>query len=94
MQTIHKFTLQPADEQAITLPIGAQLLSVQVQHSEIQLWAIIDTAVVGSYEQRILMVGTGHALPTTDVHVAFLGTVQLMGGDLVFHVFCPGCRAV
>lgn len=64
---------------------------MQIQHGEIQLWARVPTnkqreAVAETYEQWIYMRGTGHDLESAE-DAKYLGTVQLQGGALVFHVF-------
>ena len=42
MRTIHKYTLDYGHTE-IPLPCGAEVLTVQVQHDAICLWAAIDT---------------------------------------------------
>lgn len=84
MKTIFKYPLAIADVQTLKLPHFAQPLSVQIQHREPQLWALVDTsAPVGEYE--VLMYGTGHKVAELPVGHEFLGTIQW--GSLVFHYF-------
>ena len=67
------------------IPNNAVILSAQVQHEMLCLWIELDDkeSVSG---RDIYMFGTGHALdPSIFLH--FIDTVQMMGGDLVFHVY-------
>ena len=85
MKTIHKFIIEVSGKQSIKIPRNAVILSAQVQHEDICLWVELDheDPVSG---RDIYMVGTGHGIdPSVDLH--FIDTVQLMGGDLVFHVY-------
>lgn len=84
MKTIYKYILNPETVQSVIMPQDAKILSVQVQHGQICIWAVGKAS--GVNERRIFHVyGTGHELP--DDELSFIGTVQLHGGALVFHVF-------
>lgn len=87
MQTIWKYTLTPPPVR-LTMPQGAQILAVQEQHGQACLWAMVDSAAP-LVEREFEVYSTGHEIPALDageerVHV---GTFQLEGGMLVFHVF-------
>lgn len=87
MNTIYKYPLHVADIQEVKLPAGATPLTVEVQHGSLCLWAFVDTNA--SLETRtIYMYGTGHKVSHRIEEMAFLGTVQMAGGNLVFHLFC------
>lgn len=78
MKTIHKYALQPKGRQKITMPVGSQLLTAQVQQlSEGQyvcLWAIVETD--NEPEQRnFLIVGAGQ--PIKHKLIRYISTVQL-----------------
>ena len=88
MITIYKYRIEANYAVEIDMHINAEILDVQVQHGNVFLWAIVDTDA--PYEKRLIEVyGTGHELkpisPVTDRK--YLGTYQLEGGNLVFHVF-------
>ena len=83
--TIWKYTLRATDEQQIQMPAGAQILSVGVVQERIQLWAMVDPMTPMAQNRRIVMVGTGHILPPA--HGRFIGTVSLLNGALILHVF-------
>ena len=82
MKTIWKWTLQP--ETTIDMPHGAKLLAVQEQRGEPQLWALVDPSAK-KYPRTFRVHGTGHDL--TDEPGQYVGTFQMHGGALVFHVF-------
>ena len=86
---IWKFSLQITDRQTVTMPVGANILSVQDQAGGLQLWAIVNPDA--EREQRVIeIVGTGNPMADVDkedlarFHIA---TVQVRGGALVWHVF-------
>jgi len=100
MNTIWKFPLAPADVIEVEMPEGAVILAVQTQQEVPCLWAIVDPDA--PLEKRtILMMGTGHPRAEFDgkltritpearwkvVDSGYIGTVQMMGGELVFHFF-------
>ena len=86
MPTIWKFPLVVSDVTGAPMPRGAKVLCVQAQHDVPCIWALVDPdAPVEPREFRII--GTGH--PITDELGPYVGTFQLMGGGLVFHVFEP-----
>ena len=86
MKTIYKYPLQVDDVQMVRMPQGATILDVQVQHGQPCVWALVDPA--RPLQDRVFcMFGTGHEVPTEDVVLVHLSTIQLSGGGLVFHVF-------
>jgi len=88
MRTIWKFPLAVADFQTVDMPIGAEVLAVQPQREQVCLWAKVDPS--RDKERRgFWIIGTGHPIEddrerNIGRHV---GTFQLHGGALVFHVF-------
>lgn len=80
---ILKYTLEVKDRQAILVPKGAQFLTVQMQHSKPQLWALCPEAPA---QPRIIAIyGTGNPMPNEPG--AYIATFQMADGQLVFHVF-------
>lgn len=84
-QTIWKFGVPIDDEVGVKMPKGAVVLSVQVQHDQPTVWALVDTEAkteVRSFHWR----GTGH--PADGLNPKqYVGTIQVRGGALVFHLF-------
>lgn len=62
-------------------------LTVQVQHGIPCLWIAVDQASRVIWV-RIRIFGTGH--PGIEPDMDYVGTFQLHGGELVFHVFLAG----
>ena len=84
MRTIWKYALQVADLQTIAMPQGAQVLCVQTQSGIPQLWALVDPGAPMK-ERAFVTYGTGQEMP--DCPDVYIGTYQIRGGALVFHVF-------
>lgn len=81
---IYKYILNPGDSE-ISLPIGARILSTNVQNDKICIWALIDP-VADICRRKFTILGTGHT--TIDVEtLTFIGTVLMSGGQLVFHIW-------
>ena len=87
MKTVWKYPLEVEDEQIIEMPANAHILTVQTQQGRPCLWALVDPT--RPFEpRRILIAGTGHERKDLDdVGVGYIGTFQVMGGGLIFHVF-------
>lgn len=84
---IWKYPLKIQDEQQIEMPKGAKPLCVHMQHSELCLWCLVKLS--GQTEQRRIFIhGTGHQVYATEHE--YIGTVHMMGGNLVWHVFDGG----
>lgn len=84
MKTIWKFSLGVMDEQTIPMPIGAHILHVARQGGVPQLWAEVMTNTPTS-PRVIRMFGTGHPMPNNPGR--YIGTFQMLGDALVFHVY-------
>lgn len=83
MKTIFKYRIRITDEQAVSMPEGAQILTVQMQDRLPYLWAIVDTNAV-NHDRVIEVLGTGNPIPKTGSR-AYIGTVQER--PYVWHVF-------
>ena len=71
-------------ESPISLPRGAEILSVAVQRGVVCLWALVDPEQPRE-DRHLVVAGTGQDVP--DERGRFLGTVLLADGDLVFHIW-------
>lgn len=84
MKRIFKYKLQVNDEVAVALPAGAEILSVQEQHTKLCLWALVDPAA--DTEQRVFaIVETGESFGYATPNYTYIATVQMM--PFVWHVF-------
>lgn len=86
MKAVWKFTLEAVDEQMVEMPSNAHILCVQMQHGEPHLWALVDPAAPPE-RRKILIAGTGHERADLANLVHYIGSIQMRGGLLVFHVF-------
>lgn len=83
MKSTWKYPLSITDRQIVSMPQGAQILTVQVQHDTPCLWALVNSE--NPLQARgIQIFGTGH--PASNAG-EYIGTFQVAGGSLVFHVF-------
>lgn len=84
-KTVYKYALGGfGDWTTVFMPEGAEVLCVQAQNDEPFIWALITVgAPVTAYHFRVA--GTGHDLGSNVGR--YIGTFQLNGGALVFHVF-------
>lgn len=84
MKTIWKFELEVTYKQVIRMPAEAEVLSVQTQHDQPVLWALVGPKHYLE-ERTFFMHGTGHSVgPEVG---RFVGTFQMAEGGLVFHLF-------
>jgi hypothetical protein len=83
--TIWKYEIMPGVFD-LNMPAGARILSVQVQRGKPYVWALCcpDNEIE---KRRLCVVGTGHSTPENIENARFVGTFQLNGGELVFHLF-------
>lgn len=81
---IWKYTLTP--DCTLKMPVGAEVLTVQVQDGELRLWALVNPNVV-RVDRRFVVYGTGHDIKTSEFDQRYIGTVQMNNGYLVLHVF-------
>ena len=82
---IWKYQLNVIDEQQLFLPADAKILTVQTQRGTPCLWTLVNEENTAKELRKIAIYGTGNPLP--DNPGEYIGTFQMHGGDLVFHVF-------
>ena len=85
MKSIFKYPLAVTDYQVLKLPLESKLLCVQVQIRIPCLWAMVDKNQDEHESIVIRTIGTGHDI--REYPGEYLGTYQIEGGALVFHVF-------
>ena len=85
MRKVFKYDIPVDDRPSVSLPKGAQILSVGAQGLGIKLWALVDPSETNAEVHQLRVVGTGHTI--VDGDLVFLGTVMFHDGALVFHVF-------
>lgn len=84
MNTIWKYALAQTDVQTLWMPEGATILCVQSQHGTLFLWASVNSESQEAH--RVIEIhGTGNPMPNGSR--SYIGTVQMMGAALVWHIF-------
>lgn len=89
MRVIWKYPVPIVDTFALEMPKGAEVLTVQVQGGDAQMWALLDPDRP-KVERCFRLLGTGHPLGVGEVSDRFgryVGTFQIAGGSLVWHLF-------
>lgn len=86
MKKIYKYPIEIQDEQVVLLPTGAKILTVQTQGGKACLWAMVNPTIPNDMAVTIRIFGTGHTIQDAD-RLEYIGTIQMCGGALVFHVF-------
>ena len=88
MKSIFKYKIDINSEKfGVSGPI-TKFLSVQVQRSQVCIWAEIDTDIPDRHF-AVFPIGTGWDTGLIPIFqkATFLDTVQLYGGDLVWHIY-------
>jgi hypothetical protein len=87
MKAIWKYELDLLHLNCFEMPIGAEILSVQTQHGHPCIWTVVEKE--NKLETRVFeIVGTGHGMINDrGIMRNFIGTFQMNGGDLIFHLF-------
>jgi hypothetical protein len=81
---IYKYSLELVPEQQVEMPLGASILTVQIQNDIPYLWALVDPKI-HTVRRTIYIRGTGHEF---DVKAfKYINTFQLLNGELIWHVF-------
>lgn len=83
--TIYKYPIRIADVQEVLLPLNAEILTAQMQSGTLCLWAKVEEGNTSMEERTIEVFGTGH--PMSNNARRYIGTAQMHGGSLIWHVF-------
>lgn len=90
-RAIWKFPIQVMDRFEIAMPYEAEILCCQMQidvfHSgpnKPYIWALVNPDAPTEV-RKFRLAGTGH--PILEPALTFVGTFQMAGGTLVFHLF-------
>lgn len=82
---VYKYELKITGEQIISLPFGAEILTVQMQDDKCCLWALVDPRYEFD-ERTICIYGTGHPIQDK-IRLKYISTFQIPHLGLVFHAF-------
>jgi len=83
---IYKYELHVGAATAIVMPAGAIVLTVQMQGNRLVMWALLDATLPLTETRTFRVVGTGHPIPDI-AQLHYLGTAQMHGFGLVWHVY-------
>jgi hypothetical protein len=86
MRKIFKYPLEIIDYQTVEIKSPAILLSVMEIDDEIMMYAMVDDLEYG-VPVDVRIIGTDHAIKDDIDNYKFLGTVKLMNGREIWHVF-------
>ena len=87
-KTIYKYPLAVSDFQEVLLPLGAEILTVQVQGENACMWALVNPDEHQKEGRNIEIFGTGHPIGyDMGIRRKYISTFQLQGSQLVFHAF-------
>lgn len=84
-KTIYKYVLPIEKFPAVEIHEGAEIISAQMQHGSLCVWAIVDPSAKTEL-RSFRVIGTGMHFES-DTLGKHLGTVQLEDGFLILHVF-------
>jgi len=83
MKRIYKYPIEVNDYPVIKMPKESTILKVDVQKGVPCLWALVDDA--NAHDNRYFyLYPTGAEI---DFGKKYIGSFQMLGGDLVFHLF-------
>lgn len=85
MRLIYKYRLPICDYPVITLPKGAQILSVGEQNGGLHVWALMDDEEKDFIYKKFRIFGTGNPVVSL-VDLKFINTIISRTG-FVWHVF-------
>ena len=87
-KSIWKYTFNIKDSQAIYMPQGGKILTVQMQHFTPTLWVEIPDTSAPHEPVFIEVFGTGNAI-MQDIGIdrSYIGTIQEADGILIWHIY-------
>lgn len=86
MKTIWKYPFKSNAWNTLTMPKGAQVLKLAIQHGRPTIWALVET--VGPTEDREFGIfATGEQIHAREGQLRFIDTFFVDDGNYVFHVF-------
>jgi hypothetical protein len=87
MYSILKYTLRDEGTQAVEMPLGSEILSVESQGDDIVLFASVKPQEESKMVYEIKVFTTGQEISLNLTNYRFIGTVNMHGGAFIFHVY-------
>lgn len=85
MKKVYKYPVPIEDVFKILMPKGAEILSVQSQRGDPQIWALVDPLLEATEERLFRFAGTGHQI--VQENLKYIGSFQNEAQTLIFHIF-------
>jgi hypothetical protein len=87
MLRIYKYTIRVEGYFYLNLPVGAEILTVQVQYDKPQIWALVDPEQSSKPCRHFRVAGTDYDITEDRDSLRYIGTFQLSGGAFIGHLF-------
>jgi hypothetical protein len=86
---IWKFSLPKIGENTISMPKGAETVSVAIQDNKPVVYALVDTEALFKISRTYYVELTGQNTTVSLKDTIFLGTLMMHNDSFVIHVFEP-----
>lgn len=87
-KAIYKYPLEVLQSQQVNLPERAEILSIQAQGEVFCIWALVDPQEAKKETRIIEIYPTGSRFVYQSPNQRkYISTIQMYGGQLVFHAF-------
>lgn len=87
MKKIFKYPIGCAELEWFTIPIGSELLTIEMQNGFPFLWAIIDDTQAVHVMCEVLCIETGRPIPNGWDKSQFIKTILIKKDTKVYHFF-------
>ncbi len=87
MLRVYKYELPLNDYFELELQRGAEILKVETQFDNPQIWVLLDPDEPIMETRKFRFAGTGHPIVEELEKLDFISTFQMRDGNLIFHVF-------
>ena len=84
---IYKYEIEVRAEFSLNLPVGAKILTVQVQHDIPVLWALVDPSNTKKETRIFILCSTGGEIYHDIDLLDYIGSFQLDKGYSIGHLF-------
>lgn len=86
-KTIWKYPFEVNDEVKLTMPKGAEILTLMTQQGQPCIWALVNPDEE-QVEKTFEIYGTGHPIDDNPLgERKYIGSFQVFNQALIFHVF-------
>ena len=87
METVYKYKLSKDLKQTIEMPVGAQILTCQIQHGVPVIWAKVNSKIISTESRTFILAETGGEIEQYYSELKYISTIQLFEGAYILHVF-------